>query len=276
MRKIITILGLTLALASVQVALSLPSHADTLVSSTAGNLGVSAAAGKANNITITTNAVGQVFVSDTADVVRPSGGGCVSLTPNSVRCDGIFLVRVFAGDLDDQVTNNSAVSTHQHGDAGDDLLTGGSGTDQFFPGAGNDRVAGNGGDDRLQADLPVDGAEDFAGGPGVDTAVYVTRTAALTITLDGVADDGSAGEGDNLRTDVENVFAGSGSDNLTGNGSGNEFRAGGGSDVVRGLGGDDVLSATDGVAGNDRLDGAAGTDRCLSDAGDTETACELN
>jgi Ca2+-binding RTX toxin-like protein len=245
------------------------------VSPTFGNLNVSAAQGKANNITVSTNATGQVIISDTADVVR-ADGGCAALTPNSVRCDGIFLVRVFAGDLDDHVTNNSSVSTHQFGDAGNDVLTGGSGTDQFFPGVGNDRAIGNGGNDIFNADLPFDGSDDFTGGAGVDTAAYNTRAAALTITLDGVANDGFAGEGDNVRADLENVFGGSGADNITGNASANEFRLGNGADTVRGLGGDDLLSATDGVAGNDTVNGGAGTDRCLSDAGDVETACELN
>src|SRR6476469_6396014 len=40
------------------------------------------------------------------------------------------------------------------------------------------------------------------GGNGVDTASYVARNVDLRITLDGVADDGQAGEKDNVLADV--------------------------------------------------------------------------
>ncbi|SEG87883.1 Hemolysin-type calcium-binding repeat-containing protein [Nonomuraea solani] len=277
MRKLVTIAGLVVTMAGLQAAFALPSHADTLVSATLGNLNVSAAPGKANNITIDATPFGAVVISDSADIVRISGGGCVQLTPNSVECNGIFLVRVFAGDLNDNVLNNTSVSTHMHGDAGVDTLKGGGGTDQFFPGVGNDILFGNGGNDIFNADLVADGADDFSGGPGVDVAAYNNRGAGLTITLNDVANDGaSTGEGDNMRADVENVFAGSGSDTVTGNGRPNEIRAGQGSDVLNGLGGADDLSAVDGVGGNDTLNGGAGSDICRSDAGDSETLCELN
>ncbi|MEV0383177.1 hypothetical protein [Nonomuraea sp. NPDC050643] len=276
MRKFLAVAASVVAVVGLQAVFALPSHADTLVSATFGNLNVSAAPGRANNITISENAAGQVVITDSADVVRASGRDCATFG-SEVRCDGVFLVRVFAGDLNDTVTNTTvSISSHQHGDAGVDTLNGGGGTDQFFPGVGNDIVSGNGGNDIYNADLPIDGADDFSGGPGIDTAAYNNRTDPLTITLNDVANDGFTGEGDNLRADVENVFAGFGSDTVTGNSQPNEFRAGQGTDVLNGQGGGDLLSAVDGVAGNDTLNGGAGTDRCLSDAGDTENACELN
>ncbi|MGW0810744.1 calcium-binding protein [Nonomuraea sp. NPDC002799] len=274
MRKILAVAALAAAAIGLQTMFAVPSHADTLTNVTLGNLNVSAAAGKANNITISINGSGQVVINDTADAVR-AGAGCTQINANTVECAGVNLVRVFAGDLADTVTNNSPVSSHQHGDAGADTLRGGSGTDQFFGGVGNDTTAGNGGNDIYNADLPVDGADVFAGGPGVDTAAYNNRTAALTITLNGVANDGAAGEGDNLMSDVENVFAGSGSDVVTGNGVANEIRAGQGADTITGLGGNDTLNAVDGAGGNDSLNAGTGTDTCFSDAGDTETGCEI-
>jgi hypothetical protein len=50
------------------------------------------------------------------------------------------------------------------------------------------------------------------GGPGRDDTSY-SRTAPVTITLDGVANDGEAGEADNVQ--VEDVFTGDGNDTIT-------------------------------------------------------------
>ncbi|GAA3626267.1 hypothetical protein GCM10022419_134750 [Nonomuraea rosea] len=274
MRKVLAVAALAAAAIGFQTVFALPSHADTLTNVTVGNLNVSAAAGKANNITISTNGFGQVVINDTADTVR-AGSGCTQINSSTVECASVTLVRVFAGDLADTVTNNSSVSSHQYGDAGADTLRGGGGTDQFYGGVGNDTTTGSGGNDIYNADLPIDGADSFAGGSGVDTAAYNNRAAALTITLDGVANDGAAGEADNVGSDVENVLAGFGSDTVQGNGVANDIRAGQGTDTISGLGGNDTLNAQDGTGGNDTLNGGTGTDTCFSDVGDTETSCEI-
>ena len=81
------------------------------------------------------------------------------------------------------------------------------------------------------------------------------RVAPIAASIDGVANDGEAGEGDNIATDVESIVGGSAGDTLTG-GAGNETLIGGaGNDTLSGLAGDDVL---DGGAGADHLDGGAG------------------
>ena len=56
------------------------------------------------------------------------------------------------------------------------------------------------------------------GGNGYDRVRYDERTGALNISIDGRANDGEGGifEGDNVRTDNEQLFAGRGSDNLSG------------------------------------------------------------
>jgi serralysin len=81
-----------------------------------------------------------------------------------------------------------------------------------------------------------------------------------------VANDGTAGEGDNLGSDVEKVFGGAGADRITANGAANEIRGGFG---------DDVINAVDGIGGNDTLSAGGGTDTCNSDRGDTECNCEI-
>ena len=92
------------------------------------------------------------------------------------------------------------------GDAGNDTLIGGAGRDDLNGGAGLDTVAGGDGDDSLNGG---DGPDTISGGGGNDTVDFSQRTQPLTISLDGVADDGEAGERDNVLPDVEGVIGGS-------------------------------------------------------------------
>lgn len=131
------------------------------------------------------------------------------------------------------------------GGAGDDFLRGSSANNTLFGYAGNDTLVGNGGADKL------------FGGAGTDLADYSASTANLTLSLDGVANDGAKGEGDNIGTDVENLLGGGANDTLLGNDAKNRLMGGGGHDKVRGGGGNDTLV---GGAGNDSLFGDAGND----------------
>jgi uncharacterized delta-60 repeat protein len=147
------------------------------------------------------------------------------------------------------------------GGAGNDVLTGGGGADTLRGGDGMDVLDGAGGADLLQ------------GGAGADTANYSSRTAALDVTLDGAANDGAAGEADNVMPDVETVVGGAGGDRLVGSAGnnalygygGNDTLDGGrGSDAVYGGAGDDTFLASEtgagGVAGSDYYWGGDGFD----------------
>src|SRR5688500_16941949 len=123
--------------------------------------------------------------------------------------------------------------------------------------AGNDRLVVQ---DSVLVDSNIDGGDgnDFlrggvgpdrvAGGKGIDTISYANRISAVTVDLDGMADDGSAGENDTIRADIENIEGGEGNDRLTGSSSAN---------VISGLGGDDLLR---GLQGNDDFVGGTGFD----------------
>src|SRR5256885_717646 len=67
------------------------------------------------------------------------------------------------------------------------------------------------------------GSDEFRGGTGFDGASYANRTAttsthneAVTITQDGVANDGRNGETDNVHPDVEDVTGTQNPDSITG------------------------------------------------------------
>jgi Ca2+-binding RTX toxin-like protein len=95
----------------------------------------------------------------------------------------------------------------------------------------------------------------------------------VTVTLDGVANDGSPGENDSVAADIESANGGSGNDTLVGNAGPNVLVGGKGVDTVRGLGGDDTIDTLDHVAG-DIANGGAGVDYCVSDPGDSQVSCE--
>jgi hypothetical protein len=104
----------------------------------------------------------------------------------------------------------------------------------------------------------------------------------VTITLDGVADSGEAGEGDTVGADVESAIGGSGNDRLVGNAADNYLTGGAGNDnIVAGPGsdrvdagpGDDVIDTRDGTY--DSVECGPGNDVVFADPGDGTTNCEV-
>ncbi len=154
------------------------------------------------------------------------------------------------------LAGNDAVSTSAtvqnritfNGGLGNDTLRGGKGQDILNGEDGNDYLDGGG-----RGDL-------FNGGGGSDTARYSSRSGNLVITLDGLADDGEIGEGDNVMPDVEHVIGGSGNDLIKGNNRTNRLYGGAGNDTLFGGMGDDLL---DGGAGDDVLDPGQGNDTLI-------------
>jgi Ca2+-binding RTX toxin-like protein len=180
---------------------------------------VAAAPGEANRITLTLGA-GLVTVIDTGAALT-AGGGCTPAGAGKATCAVATPAgaTVTLGDGDDTVAVSGALAV--------------TATD----GDGNDSVSGGSADDVLVASA---GADTYTGGGGLDTIDYSGRTAAVTLDLDGFADDGEAAEGDNVRPGVERVVGGSGDDRLTGS-TGPDLLAGGpGDDELTGGGGADT------------------------------------
>ena len=161
------------------------------------------------------------------------------------------------------------------GYGGNDRIDGGDGNDLVDGGVGDDQVRGGGGDDELWGDHYKDpGADLLDGGPGTDYTEEwgipsdLTQQPRAAVSLDGVANDGRPGEGDNviaierIRPPVVGDYVGSnGPDDIKIINPGNE-----GPSSLRGLGGNDVLvgydfdDAVDGGAGNDTVEGGRGND----------------
>ncbi len=102
---------------------------------------------------------------------------------------------------------------HLHGSNLRDTLFGTPGPDRISGLGDRDIIAGGHGDDIFDSRVK-DGADDYHGGPGRDTILYVGRTQPLTVQLDNIATDGEAGEFDNVRSNVEDIIGGSGADRL--------------------------------------------------------------
>ena len=138
--------------------------------------------------------------------------------------------------------------------AGVDVVDGSEATDRIDPGPGADVVRSAAGNDAVQASPgDADGADLIDLGEGLDTASYEFASASVALTSNAVADDGIAGDGDNLIS-AEHLIGGPADDVLTGTdqptpanyvhdiGLENEILEGnGGSDLLDGRGGPDEL-----------------------------------
>ena len=232
-------------------------------------------------------------------------------------------VRVLAGDGDDTVnvysglpaTQRVAVeggegadtlSAFSHGGTtsfdggnGNDKLTGSRGTGQLLGGPGDDNldgeegtdeVRGGDGSDKLRGD--ADGtpfADVMDGGAGRDeidldwSSGQPSNQPYVTVTLDGQANDGRPGEGDNV-TGVERIHlgyaatlaaagdavdfevfnSGNGGSRLTGSPAADRLRSYDDRDTIEAGGGDDWIEAG---YGDDTIDPGAGRDTVNAEAG---------
>ena len=206
------------------------------------------------------------------------------------RCNGLSAT-LFAGagtttgTAGNDVIVGSTVANTINGGAGNDTICSLAGNDTLSGDAGNDRLFGGTGDDGFREGAASSGADIVAGDTGSDSVFYNTRSTPVNVTLDAIANDGAAGEGD-LVTGAERIHGGSAADTMQGSVAGEMLRGNGGNDTLRGgAGGDtlightgddrlfgeaeaDALDLIDGVGGNDRGDGGADTDTATLDAGD--------
>src|SRR4029079_13156029 len=96
------------------------------------------------------------------------------------------------------------------GGAPANVLVGGPGLDSLDGEAANDILDG-GGRGGVARHRVLDGcaaADVLAGGAGTDGVTYAGRTAPVHVTIDGLDNDGEAGEGETIRTDVQHGTAG--------------------------------------------------------------------
>jgi Ca2+-binding RTX toxin-like protein len=171
-----------------------------------------------------------------ADVLTGGGGG--------------FWVWGDAFDVVDYSSRSAPVHADLSGSPGDDGEAGegdtiASDVAGIWGGSGNDILEGGANHDWFDGGA---GADTISGGDGNDVVDYSLRTAPVTADLDGSpGNDGEAGEGDSIASDVESLVGGAGNDVLRGNAAGNSLW---------------------GLDGNDELEGGGEWDWVYGDAGD--------
>jgi Ca2+-binding RTX toxin-like protein len=208
-------------------------------------------------------------------------------------------------EFDDRLTGSNGPDDLD-GQYGNDELSGLGGDDFLAGGFGADEAMGGPGDDWIDMNYARDKADIADGGEGSDLADYYGRNAPVSMSSDDKANDGEAGEGDNLisieelgASDADDLLKGSkkddamrgrgGNDELAGGGGKDELRGdtdddnvdgGGGDDKVKGGEGDDDLNGSsgddvmDGGPGRDVIDGGPGDDTCYVTQGDKTKNCE--
>jgi Ca2+-binding RTX toxin-like protein len=203
------------------------------------------------------------------------GGGGADTVDYSSRSAHVFV----ALDLAGYSTNCTGGPFGNDGELGEgdnvdpsvENITGGSASDSLYGSSGGNFLFGGGGDDLLDGG---GGADLLSGGFGFDTVDYSSRGTPVTVTFDETENDGTAGESDNVLTDVERVDGGAGDDTLVGDQRANEFHGNtgndtlsgnGGTDRLFGDGGDDTLNAHD-MDVDDTIDCGTGTDSSTGDA----------
>jgi Ca2+-binding RTX toxin-like protein len=242
--------------------------------------------GEANNVVFSRPCVSTcVTTYDYMEISDPGVGiaarrGCRSLAFDRVRCEdpaSIQHLSVSLGNMDDQATVDvsvpSRITSFIFGGDGADILRGGPTSDEIWGSNGNDQLFGGDNCDDL------DGGNDndlFDGGPGpdiidggatgIDTVDYSNRAGRVFVTLDGPAssgqyscgvpqptpsgaDDGNAGEGDNVWFTIDIVRGGSGDDILSAKTkvSGVQLFGGPGNDELTGGTGPDLFNGGDGM-----------------------------
>jgi hypothetical protein len=240
-----------------------------------------------------------------------SGSGNDTLTSgNATAGNGNYYdFNYLIGGAGNDTLNGGPGADVMFGGTGNDVLNGNGGNDSLYGDSyrsngplptgvtDNDTLNGGTGDDYL---IPSNGTNIVSGGDGIDEVVYSDNyydpsangglgaviATPVNVSLDGVANDGYAGNNSNIETDVEDVAVndsyscypndlyyvgepcGYGAATLTGDAQDNSLSGGSGDDTITGGGGADALY---GNGGNNTMNAVDGYPD-LVDCGGTGTA----
>jgi Ca2+-binding RTX toxin-like protein len=284
MRSRLVVALVTTAAAGVATA---PASAASLTT-TGDTIVYQAGPGETNRVSVNWG-TGRPSFSDVPDVENSMtfGPGCQDTFGGGsiIECPGAsptatVVVRLADGDDRVQVVGASGTETlrgkrHElYGEAGNDQLLSQEGSDLLDGGEGNDELQ----PDDMDTGDPASPGDTVAGGPGQDKLQLVDSPQdVLRASLDGVADDGGPGEGDNYLPDIEDIQGSRGASNTLIGTPGpntiemisddrvpNSLVGGGGDDRLLGSSGNDAL---DGGDGNDTLVGGAFNDTLVGGPG---------
>ncbi len=318
MRATITLASAVAALALVPAAAS----AGTIAYQ-GDTLHITAAPGEANGITLGGEEQGRLSISDANAYAFPADRCTQVDVGYAIQCDLPAAVRADLGDGDDSVVVNHMVQGNPavevlggagsdnlkaidgntrltldggagadvlRSEGGNDVLRGGPDGDELIGGAGSDVLEGGDGADQLSGDAcEAPRADVLDGGAGFDSLTDwgdcgpSSDRRPVTVTVNGVADDGRPGEGDDVRdldalqlyvpatvigTDGDNAVAiyaaaDQAPSTFDGRGGNDDLRSGSGRETIDGGAGDDRI---EGGFNHDTLTGGPGRDVIFGDA----------
>jgi Ca2+-binding RTX toxin-like protein len=194
---------------------------------------------QSNSISVGTNALGQVVISDASgntvllsgveelDISLGTAPDVITLGDLSGTDLADSTVIIHAGAGDDTI-NGAAAGKRLvlFGEDGNDLLIGSSRNDDLFGGAGSDTLIGNGGNDLVD------------GGGGSDTASFADAPGPVVANL---AAGMATGSGSDTLAGIEHLIGSAFGDLLTGDGQANRLDGADGNDTLVGGSGDDAL-----------------------------------
>jgi Ca2+-binding RTX toxin-like protein len=281
------------------------------------------APGEVNGVTFGGEEAGRLSISDSTSYSFPGDRCTQLDAAYPIQCDIPAGVRADLGDGDDfvvvdhMVQGNPAVEVLGGGgndnlkaidgntrltldggagadvlrsEGGNDVLRGGPDGDELIGGAGSDVLEGGDGADKLTGDAcEAPGADVLDGGAGFDTLTDWgdcgpdSDRRPVTVTVNGAADDGRPGEGDDVRDlDALRLFVpatviGSDGDesveiyaaadrepsSIQGRGGSDDLRSGSGRETIDGGAGDDRI---EGGFNHDVLTGGPGKDAIYGDS----------
>lgn len=265
MRARHTVACVALGLVLTAIAPGSASASNVTVSDTARLISYKAVPGEANRVTVSQDGDSYTIVDPGASIdISAAAARCNRVDTSQVTCavPASYALKVDVEDLDDSAIVSATTAAKIDGGAGNDSLAGGSGSDKLVGGDGNDHMRGGLGADRYTGD-----GGSSTGSSAADLVDYSDYSQPVTVTPDGIGDDGAAGELDNVDTDVESAVGGSGDDHLTANAAGGTLSGGPGNDTLKGSGTADALNGGEGA---DVLNGGEGADSFASGAGSDE------
>ncbi len=154
-----------------------------------------------------------------------------------------------------------------------DTLRGSNRNETFRGLNGNDVIDTGGGTDLIDEGSALNGADTLTGGNGAsDKITYGTRTSGVSVSLDGVRNDGATGEQDDVRPSVEHITGSNFADALVGSSAANIIDGRSGPDTILGQESNDTILAQDGF--EDVVGCGSGIDTAQLDSRDGFGGCE--
>lgn len=234
--------GLALAAVTTGLLAVVPASASAFSTGSSGSATLLTTGDQANDVSVTRRGDGQIVVEVFGEALDgPAAAGCVwDPDLEELACAADTSLQIHLGAGNDSLDVVGDVALAGFGDAGDDVLQGGSASSALDGGEGADALTGSSAADRLR------------GGSGSD------------VLEGGLGDDVILGD-----EGADVIDGGTGSDVLDGGSDDDQIDGVDGADALTGGSGDDTLRLGDGAA---RGDGGDGNDAItLTGAGSTAT-----